>query len=177
MKNFIKSLPNGEVQDWEIVTLKIRDIKDPALFDAEYELSKVNKPANKKMEILVNLVKEGKPFPPIIVSENNDLRDGTHRLAIYKLLGRKTLKVLRTRGKGTGKVKGKYPGHSTYPYKYITSDGFHLCIDCKQKVNYLPSGSTAGPVVNFPHGLPSGPLWYCYHCGYNFNRNFVVWKK
>ncbi len=176
MKNYIKSLTDGLEHNWEIVMLRLQDIKDPALFDAEYELSTLNKPANRKLKTLLRLIKKRKPLPPIIVSRDNVLRDGTHRLSIYRLFNRKRLTVLRYNGKGNGKVIGKYPGKSTYPYKGLTEEGVNFCIDCKERVKYVGIGQKAGTISTFPHGLPNGPFWYCESCGYHFKRNFCVWK-
>jgi len=174
MKNFIKSI-KGEDRDWEVISLSIDEIKDTALFSAKYELSKVNKPPNKKMEVYLELMKSGVILPPLVLDEKNNLRDGTHRLALYKFLGKKRVKVLRSLGKGTGKVKGKFGGKFVFPYKDIAQYSGHRCLICNELLIYKDGVSS--PISTFPQGMPNGKLHYCKNCGMIYKKNFVLWKK
>jgi hypothetical protein len=174
MKNFIKTI-KGEDRDWEVVTIPIGEIKDTALFDAKYELSNLNKPRNPKMEIYIDLIKKKVLLPPLVLNENSNLRDGTHRLACYKYLGRKRIRVLRSLGKGTGKVKGSFPGMSTFPYKKITKHSGHRCLVCGELLTYKDGAGS--PVGAFPQGMPNGKLHYCKDCGIVIKNDFVVWQK
>ena len=175
MKNLLKNI-NGLNHDWEIVNIKIDEIQDTATIDWKHEFGNLNKPRNRKLIVYRELYKSGTVFPPITLDEGNKVMDGTHRLMLYKYLEKKIIKVLRRTGKGTGKVKGKFPGKSTFPYKNLDQEHPTECIVCNTILNYLPKAAGASPMDEFPQGLPTGPLWYCKPCGVVVKKGFIVWN-
>lgn len=169
MLTLIKSQPDWEKYDWEFTTVNPNTIKDSALFDIKYELSDTNKPKNRKIVVLMELLEEGVKFPPIVIYDNKVL-DGTHRLAIYKYLGKKRIKILR-RTEGKGKVKGKYNCKCKFPYKNAVNP---RCLVCNELLKFKNAGNYTGPMATFPHGLPQGPLWYCIPCGMYYKKDFII---
>ena len=171
MKNFIKTQPDWQKYDWEIKQIDPNKIEDSALFNIKFELSSHNKPRNIRVETYIALVKRGVVFSPIIV-QGSKLLDGTHRLAIYKHLGKKRITVIERIENGTGRIKGKFPYKCTFPFKGAENPG---CLVCHQLLNFKNPGCYVDPVPNFPYGLPHGPLWFCIPCGVMYKEDFPVW--
>lgn len=154
----------GRDKDWIICHEQVKNIYDPS--SPKFQSPKLN--------IYVKLLQEGRVFPPVVLDEKNWVVDGTHRLHAYKRLGRKYVPVIKPTGKGTGKVKDLIYKKG----KFVEMTEAPVCLGCGSNMTFVPYGYTPEPMLEFPEGLPRGPIYYCRPCKIIVNqRKFLLWKS
>ena len=175
MKNFIKTcITDGDTYNWQSMIVDPFKITDSSDFDIEEEILGENKFPNMKVLTYMSLIKDGVKFPPVVITKDYVVMDGTHRVAIYRKL-KKKIWVLKQLGKGNGKVSGKWTGKSTYPF--LKAEIQMNCINCGYPLLHQGVSDKLGPISAIPNGLPSGELWACKKCGLYFNRKSVIWQE
>lgn len=139
----------GINQDWEIVYEDIDKLYDPAL-------PKFQSP---KLDIYIKKLENGDVFPPIAVTEENKVIDGTHRLNAFIVLKRKQVPIIRSLGKGEGKIVRDevYKGG-----EFCRPADLPTCFICNNTLEFVPkNGSQPSPGTEFPQGFPVGPFYFC----------------
>lgn len=156
----------GLDKDWEVVWLKPNRLYDPSS-------PKLQSP---KLKVYRKLLAQGHIFPPIPITKDNEVIDGTHRLLAYKRNGIKLVPVIREIGEGSGRVlKDEVYGEGVFTRP--TLDEVPECFICSEKLTYYREGANIGPLPGFPLGLPKPPIYVCQNCKIIINRkNFFVWK-
>lgn len=160
---------DGWDKDWEIVVIPFDNVIIPIINISPH-----------KYTTYYRAIKKGVEFPPIAITKDNRMYDGLHRYKVYMNLNYKKIPVIREYGPGHGRiVKDDYytkkKGSFTKPYSGKNGEET-MCISCKRMLSWMPYGLSHVGLPEFPHGMPSGPYYFCQPCGLIINPNrFIVW--
>lgn len=157
-----------EPQDWECKLVDIKKVTDPVL--AKFQSPKLN--------MYIQLLKKGAIFPPVVVTNDYQVIDGTHRFNAYLRLKRKKIPVLRALGKGSNQVKDSVYNKLGGKFVAPKSEERPTCYLCSSKMEHMREHESPGPMAEFPEGLPRGPFYFCRKDAYIINqRNYVIWQE
>lgn len=157
LKDHIIKSVGGSDDNWVIKYINIKDLTDPS----------ENNINSNKLLVYIKEIKKGSIFPPIVVSSDKKVIDGTHRLKAYKALGEKKIPALISVGKGTGKVLYDYVFEPMIKKLKDHDLDFYLpgaeppkCLNCGAIMTFVPYGLNIS-VSAFPEGMPVGPYYFC----------------